>query len=465
MGLLTKVTRSIFAGELAKLEKELEKNIGSQIYQQLLRNVKGMPVYMPDNVESYIKDGYLFNPNVYAIVSTIAQKAATNIPWSVYEVKNDKALGLYKCAAYDLPQYKREVIKTKALVPIESHDLNLIFQNPNQLQTWSELVEQAVGFKLVTGETYLHCIGPQNGANSGKIKEVWVLPSQIVVIVAGDKTQPVKQYELVGDRTTIIPYNQVIHLKYWTPNYINGQFLHGISPIQAGRRVVTRSNSSYDAMVASFQNMGANGILSGRVNSGDQALTEEQAEMIKQRYKREYAGPKNAGKPIITSAALEWQQMGMSPVDLNIIESDKMDLRSLCRIYKYPSELMGDAENKTYSNTKEAGSAAYTNAIIPALVQLRDALNKFIKGKYEDNIYIDFDTSMVSELQDDLTEMATALGGAWWIKPNEKRDLMSFGADDKNPLMDDYWVPAGYVPMSGSLLEDEAIEEVEKSLK
>ena len=39
---------------------------------------------------------------------------------------------------------------------------------------------------------------------------------------------------------------------------------------------------------------------------------------------------------------------------LAIIESDKMDLRTICNLFHVPSELFNDASNKTYSNTKEA---------------------------------------------------------------------------------------------------------------
>jgi HK97 family phage portal protein len=192
-------------------------------------------------------------------------------------------------------------------------------------------------------------------------------------------------------------------------------------------------------------------------------LTEEQAKKIEERFRRK-TGPKNWGKPIITSAALKWQQMGMSPVDLNIIESDKMDLRSLCSVYHVPSELFNDASNKTYSNTKEAGSAVYTNAVLPALNQLRDAFNLFINPRYEGKVYVDYDASMISELQDDLNYMTQALSGAWWLTPNERRDMMNFGMDEKNTLMDEYWLPVGLSPITGAGIDDEAIEEAAKRL-
>ena len=436
--------------------QEIRRSIGSEVMGEILKMVKGKAVYPADTVENYINHGYLFNPLVYSIVSFIAGKASS-IPWGAYEIKDDKALRSYKSAnSYNI---NTKIIKTKALVALPDHDLNKVFVKPNSLQGWAEFVEQVVGFKLVTGNSYIHVIGPTAGLNKGAIREMWNIPSQIIRPVAGDKMEPVRGYKyLTSD--TLIPYDQVIHLKYWTPEYFNGQNLIGLSPIRASMRLVTKSNASFDSSVGAFQNQGAFGIISAEKETD---LTEEQADMIERRLREKVGGPANRGKNIVTSASLKWQQMGMSPVDLNIIESDRMDLRALCNVYHVPSELFNDAANKTYSNTKEAGSAVYTNAVLPALNQFRDALNQFILPRYP-GIYVDYDASMISELQDDLQLMTTALAGAWWITPEERRDIMNFPADDTNPLLKDYWIPAGLVPMSASTVTDEQLEEEEKKL-
>jgi HK97 family phage portal protein len=381
----------------------------------------------------------------------------------VYEVKDEKALRLYKSASNDLPKFKRDIVRSKAMVMIEDHEMESLFEYPNTMQSWAGFIEQVLGYELTTGNSYIHAIGPTNGPNAGLVKEMWVLPSPIVNIVAGDKTNPVLRYEMKGDPGVKIPAEEVMHLKYWTPNWEAGKMLYGVSPLQAGRRVVSKSNASYDSSVSSFQNMGAYGFLSADTVKEAEPLTEEQAEMIEQRLAKK-TGPHNRGKTLVTSASLKWQQMGMSPADLNIIESDKMDLRTICMLYHVPSELFGDAANKTYANTKEAGSAVYTNAVIPSLVQFRDAFNKFIYPRYQGKIFVDFDTSMISELQDDLTQLTAALSGAWWITPNEKRDLMSFAMDESNPMMSEYWVPLGATPMSSVTVNDTALEEAAKMM-
>jgi HK97 family phage portal protein len=186
-------------------------------------------------------------------------------------------------------------------------------------------------------------------------------------------------------------------------------------------------------------------------------LTDEQAQAIEDVLAKK-TGPKNRGKMMVTSADLKWQQIGMSPVDLAIIESDKMDLRTLCNVFHVPSELFNDASNKTYSNTQEASKAIWTNAVIPALTQFRDAMNLFIAGKYGD-VFIDYDTSVIPELQEDMERLVNQLMNAWWITPNEKRELMAWDSEPI-PEMDMMWIPSSLVPMNG-WAEQEAAREQE----
>ena len=55
---------------------------------------------------------------------------------------------------------------------------------------------------------------------------------------------------------------------------------------------------------------------------------------------------------------------------------------------------------------------------------------------------------------------------AWWLTPNEKRAAMSYGADEENPILNEYFIPANLIPASGDIempeineiIEDENIE-------
>lgn len=462
MGILTGIAQKLFSDtihrEVMKAMEDKRKYEGEDVYGAILKMMGGNAAYMPDNIESYINNGYLFNPITYSIVSYIAQKAS-NLPFSVYQIKDEKALQLYKSAG-PAPSIPKMRLYKKALEEIKDHELQELFVRPNALQGWAEFIEQAIGFKLVTGNTFIHAIGPTSGVNAGKIQEMWILPTQLMEIIPGNQIEPIKGYRMKTNREVFVPANEVIHLKYWTPEYASGAFLWGLSPIRAARRVVTRSNASYDSSVAAFQNMGAMGFVSTEGGANDPGLTPEQAKDIQERLS-EKSGPKNRGKYMVSGVPLRWQQMGMSPVDLAILESDKIDLRMQCNIFHVPSELFGDAENKTYANTKEAGRAVYTNAVLPALNQFRDAVNKHLSSAIGERTYIDYDATMLPEMQDDINAMVTSLQGAWWLTGNERRELMVWPKDENEPLMDNYLIPMGLVPLTGYMPSEDDIKALE----
>ena len=148
--------------------------------------------------------------------------------------------------------------------------------------------------------------------------------------------------------------------------------------------------------------------------------------------------------------------MGLSPVDLNIIEAEKWDYIGLCNIYGVPPELLG-LTAKTYNNVKEAESALTSRVAMPQLVSYRDELNRYMQtytAQKNKGIIVDFDQTCFTELQEDLA-------AKWgWIKelpisPNSK--LMQMGMEtNKAPEFDEVWItPAMGMPLSEWQMQDD----------
>jgi len=73
--------------------------------------------------------------------------------------------------------------------------------------------------------------------------------------------------------------------------------------------------------------------------------------------------------------------MGLCPVDFQLLESEKITLRELCNVYGVNSALFNDPDNKTYNNMKEAKKEMLTQVVLPELVLLRDAFNRFFANE------------------------------------------------------------------------------------
>jgi len=451
----------------SKVEKEAEKGRmqfkADKMNNALLDFVgTNAPILNPENDRENVYKGYMINPDVYSIVNLITN-AMRSVSWVLYEVSDEAKYRKYKRLPSEAKQYQFEkVYKTKNEALSEVHDSNnklyKLLEKPNELQGWGEFIENVMGFKLITGNSYVHGVILENGANAGLINELYAMPSQYMRVRATAKGENVVSgYSLeIGSRRTDFKPEEVLHMKYWSPDYEGtGSHLYGLSPLHAGSRVVRQSNDAYTAQTALLQNSGAMGILAVDPDS----MTEEQASQLENQYYRKYGGPHKRGRIVITGAKMDWKQIGMSAVDMNILESQKYSLRDLCNIYQINSALLNDPDNKVYNNVKEARKALYYEKVLPELDTFRDELNRWLTARYNEKtggqFYIDYDLESVPALQADMKLVMEQVRDAWWITGNEKREAMGY---DHDPVMDQFFVPAGLLPLG-------ATEETEKQLE
>lgn len=431
----------------------VQKSIDPKIAQMLFSHIGKQPLFSEDSMQEYVDKGYQYNADVYSIVSFITRKAATAPP-ILYEVKDDRAFQKYKSFSANLTKpsdiAEANHLRAKALVEVDmQHPIIQTLLNPNDYQSYYEFMDNLLGFKLITGNSYIYGVGPSTGFNAGKFKQLYILPAHLVRILSEGRYDPVSGYTITTQYDSQeLRADNVMHTKYWSPDYsAQGSHLYGQSPLRAALRVMQQSNDAQTASVKLFQNTGAVGILS---DDSDDGLAPEQALELQRKYKAEHSGAANAGNIIISSSKLKWTQLGLSPVDLAIIDSQKMNLRQLCNIYHVNSALLNDPDNKTYNNMYEARKALISDAILPELIALRADLNKWLVSPYNKsegvNYFLDFDLSVFPELQEDKKEQIQYLERAWWLTPNQKLEEMGYGRNE-DPNMDKVYVSIQVKPI------------------
>jgi len=407
---------------------------GNKLYQaqyNMMQN--GQVVWHEDKNETYISKGYNYNADLYSIVNYIATTAST-IPWKLYTMKQDGTLD-----------------------EIKNHPLIDLIERPNPEMGQALFINSAIGFKYLTGNTYIYAPKMESGLNKGQTKEMYVLPSPLVEIVFGSTFDPVRgfTFKYHPDKRLEIPKEECLHLKTWNPETNNfGSNLYGMSPIKAALRLLTQSNSAYAANTKSFQNMGAAGVFS-RKSGQDAELTQEQARQLKKDWDEKADGTNN--RVHFTSAQLDWTQLGLSPVDMAILESQKLSFRQFCNIFKFPSTILNDNENSSFNNILEAKKALYEDVIKPELYALRDELNRWLVPAYGENLYLDPDFSGIEALQENMKEKAEWLNTAWWIKGIDKQRLSHQQEDAE---MDKYFIPAGIQEYGKEITPDELEKEL-----
>ena len=428
-------------------------------YNRAIYNYLGNSVlWNPDNDNTYIDEGYRKNATIYSIINIITS-AATTIPFHIYKKTNDSNYKRYKAMSSGFTDssvlYKANMLKKNALVEVEMPELQKLLERPNPSQSYASWITELIAFGKLTGNRYVYGIGPDTGSNQGKYTEMYVRPSHIVEIYTGGFMKPVDYYAIEYNGTYRIDPECMLHIADFNPEYDGtGSHMYGQSPLKAGFRSMTTNNEAIETGVKYLQNQTSRGVLMSE--EGD--LNEVQAQQLKDKFRKQHQGSNNAGDIIITPKKLSWVNFGLSTSDLSLIEQYNASIKDLCNIYNVPVQLLNNTESSTYNNMKEAKKALYQNCVIPELQKIQDELNRWLAPKYGENICIEYDFSVIPELQEETDKIVDQMSKAWWLTPNEKRAAMSYDHDDDTPSMNDYYFPANLLPIDNQDLETPVVD-------
>lgn len=404
-----------FGQNANKLDKALYRFLGL-----------GQIVWEDPDPQVFIDKGYKMNDIVYSVISFISRKFAT-IQFEAYREGKDG---------------EKEVIP--------NHWKSELVNNPNSYQGRNEFLEEMIGFKMCTGNTYLYAPSPENGANKGRPLELHVMPATLTEIKSGGAFQPVDGYVVNYGGGSDVPFTkeEVIHMRYPNLDYGEGAELYGMSPLYPGFRIVQKQNSNVEAMRKSFENLGAAGILFSKGNGN---LTPEQAGSLVKSYENKIAGIKNKGRIVATGAKdLGYINFGLSPVDLALLDDQVSNLQSISRLFQLPSEVIGDKSSSTYNNVLEARKAAWTDAIMPLIDSFVDEINRFLSS-HDPDVKIRANYEHIQELQQDRQSQVEWLSKAYWISTQRKQEIMNEEIDDSLPK---YIIPSGMQTAEDLSLED-----------
>ena len=414
--------------------KPLENTFNQIIYAYIS---KGIPFTLPANYETYVKEGYAGNVNIYSVIRRIVDPII-GVEWE---------------------------LKSKATEEdAEDQTMMQLLKTPNSHQSLNEFIDEAMVWRLVTGNRYIYWLSPEFGANKGKPSEMHLLPASHTEIIQGTWLDPVAGYRLlIGDTWKQIPKEKVIHGKKTNIQYnAAGSQLYGMSPLQAALKVMTSTNTGYDQLVKNFENGGPDVVITETEKGADgQEYTKEQRDSVWEAFVRRFRN-KSKERFLIKKKPVEIHEIGKSVVDLNILEFLKLSLRDYCNIYNVPSALLNDNEYATQSaNNREYQRMLWNNAIIPELEMLKEDFNKLcavynkITGT---DVYFDFCLDNIPELQEDYNSMVGTLSQAWWLTPNERREAMDRD-EITDPEMNQIFIPMGLTPIAETVPEPETDNE------
>lgn len=431
--------------------------------QAIERTGVGTITWQGGDAIDQVRNGYVGNDIVFSCIKLISDKAKL-APWHEYKIIDKKAYSQYraKMAQPDKITDWKEIkaLQAKAMQQVETRTkISDLLEFPNIDDTFADIIEAAVSYKLITGNSYIWGKTIQAGNNKGLPNSLHVLPSQYMQIMAAIGSLPaeVVGYFLQVDKITQFDRKEILHDKFFNPQWNgNGIQLYGLSPLQAAAKVITRSNNGKEYSVSAYQNGGPPGVLFVKKDQGFNGVDlTAQVDLIKKRLK-DYEGSKNANKIPISGFEIGYQQIGLSPVDMDILESELFDMRAICNIYGVPSQLLNDSTNKTYNNQLEGEKALTTRCALPLLASLRDNFNRKLKLDWTNGqtaSIIDFDLSVYPELEQNKLEQVNWLEKS--LLPIYRRyEILGESIPEwmdeatRNTIL----VPSGYKPLDEALI-------------
>ena len=421
----------------------------NESYNRFIYNVLGKNTVVGNiNDDDFIRRGYAYNPTIYSLINLIS-KAAITVPYTIYQKVDEQNIKEYKAltsnSLNEESLLKAKLMRKHIFKEVEHSALSKLLQRPNPTQSWSTFLEELIGFGKLTGNRYVYSIYPDSGENKDIAYQLYNLPAHLIEIKSDGIFKPVSKYTMnYNDSKYDLDADEVLHIADWNPDYDgSGSHLYGQSPIKAGMRVMTTNNEAVETSLKYLHNQSARGMLT----PDDDNLTPTQAQQLKSAFRRNFQGTKSANDIMITGKKFSWVNFGLSAADLQLLESYKASKQDLANLFGVPVLLL-TGEHATYDNYRTSRQVLFTNCVIPELNKLRDSLNAFLVPQFGEDLYLDFDYSVIPELMPEQAKLVDQLSKSYWLTTNEKREAVGYGVDEDNPVMNDYLVPSGMIPIS-----------------
>ncbi len=371
----------------------------------------GRAVWSPRRFDAFAEEAYQKNVVAFRAINQVS-RAAASVPWRLAQgrVGGGPRGG-------------------QATVAVNRHPLLDLLARPNPMMARSEFIEAVTGYYLIAGNAFIEAVGGDAQGDGGEPpRELWPLRPDRMKVVAGKTGLPQGYtFTLAGaerrwDADPVTGRVPILHLKTFHPL----DDWYGLSPVEPAGFAIDQRNESDKWNMALLQN-GArpSGALVYEPRDGAAAnLTDEQFARLRQEIASQYGGAKNAGRPMLLDGGLRWQEMSLSPKDMDFLDIRHAASRDVAQAFGVPPQLLGIPGDDTYANYQEARLALWEETVIPLLRHLRDAFNAWLAPSFGEGLALDIDLDEVPALTLRRERTWARLQDAEFLTVNEKRETV-----------------------------------------
>lgn len=126
----------------------------------------------------------------------------------------------------------------------------------------------------------------------------------------------------------------------------------------------------------------------GGILTSPGALSGQAVSNLRQAWEGGHSGKGKHHRVAIMDNGLQWQSIGISPQDSQLIESQKFSVVEIARVFRVPLNLIMDYERSTYSNVTEQNRSFLTHTLQPWLTRIEQAMSKALLTESEKEKYL-----------------------------------------------------------------------------
>lgn len=354
-----------------------------------------IPIYGDMTVAKAVREGYKISVYVYRAVRTIVQ-AGSAVPWIALDKKGEQ---------------------------IEGHDFEMLMKRPNKEMSGQDLIEFLFAHLLLPGNALW-----QPMIVNKRIKELWpVMPDLVHPVPSDQKGKWLKEWQVRDSQGSYytVPPETFIHFMQFDP----GNPYWGTGPLMAAARTIDTDNEAQDTQKISMQNRAT----PDGVFTHEAIMTPEQFAEANRQIKELRTAKTKRREPWVLGAGAKWQQMSLSPVEMDYIASRLSNKQDIAAAFGIDSWWLGDKSSSTYNNVSEARKALFELVVIPMLDDIKATMNLRIAPLYQDEeITISYDLSGIAALRDDYQKKVVSANQLWGmgVPMKQLNDVLEMGLEE-----------------------------------
>jgi HK97 family phage portal protein len=346
----------------------------------------------PRSYEAQVRDAYLGNPVAQRAVRLVAESVAWAPVYALEGGKEGPSAGSGRTAALLTPG----------------------------------LLDSAASQLLLHGNAYLQILVDSEGAPA----ELFALRPERVKVEAGAGGWPSAYLYKAGESKTRLAARDglgrpaLVHVRAMNP--LDDHYGLGCLGAAAGAVAIHNAATRWNKALLDNAARPSGALVYG---AGDgAALAPDQYERLKAEMETQFAGPANAGRPMLLEGGLTWQAMSLTPADMDFVGLKAAAAREIALAFGVPPMLLGLPGDSTYANYREANRALWRLTVLPLAERILAAVSAAL-GAWWPGVVLKVDLDQVTALAEDRERLWTQVIAADFLSRAEKREILGFATE------------------------------------